>query len=147
LAGLRRQTVIDRDYHPGASLRGDVVIRDGNSNLARYRILSAMAHLAATRRLRRRRDGRAKGRSLLRLLMPGRAGTTSVLAGEAAPDPVKLAVLAIDTVAGASMRAAFTGTEVCIAAPDEATASIFRAALAQTARTRTTDRLIRVTVG
>ncbi len=103
---------------------------------------ATMAQLvAAGRRMRRRRDKRGKRKSLLRLLLPGQPA-----AEDPVPDPVRLAILAIDTVAGASMRASFTGTEVHVAAPDEATASVLRAALAETARTRATDRLIRVTV-
>jgi hypothetical protein len=105
-------------------------------------LAATMSHLAAAGR--RMRNGRAKRnnrKSLLQLLIPGH-----VPAAPVHPDPVKLAVLAIDTVAGASMRASFTGTEVQVSAPDEATASILRKALAQTARTRATDRLIRVTV-
>ena len=105
--------------------------------------VATMSQLAAASRRMRRRDKPANRKSLLRLLMPGQ----NVEAQAPQPDPVKLAVLAIDTVAGASMRASFTGTEVHVSAPDEATASILRAALAQTARTRATDRLIRVTVG
>ncbi len=111
---------------------------------AKYRAFAAkMSQFAAAgRRMRRRRDKRGKGRSLLHLLLPGQNQPQPQL-----PDPVKLAVLAIDSVAGASMRASFTGTEVEVAAPDEMTASILRAALAETARNRATDRLIRVTVG
>jgi hypothetical protein len=121
-----------------------VIEHEPNRHDLRRRALHAtMAQLAAAgRRMRRRRDKRMKRKSLLRLLLPGRPA-----AGEAVPDPVRLAVLAIDTVAGATMRASFTGTAVDIAAPDEATASVLRAALAETSRTRATDRLIRVTVG
>ena len=109
----------------------------------RHALYATMAQLAAAgRRMRRRRDKRIKRRSLLRLLLPGQPAIE-----DSVPDPVRLAVLAIDTIAGATMRASFTGTEVHVAAPDEATASILRAALAETARTRATDRLIRVTVG
>jgi hypothetical protein len=104
--------------------------------------VATMSQLAAAGRRMRRSDKPANRKSLLRLLMPGQNAEQV-----AHPDPVQLAVLAIDTVAGASMRASFTGTEVHVSAPDEATASILRAALAQTARTRATDRLIRVTVG
>ena len=110
-----------------------------------YRAFYAtMAHLAAAgrRRMRRGRDKRGRRKSLLRLLLAAQEPTD-----DATPDPVRLAILAIDTVAGATMRASFTGTEVRVAAPDEATASVLRAALAETARTRATDRLIRVTVG
>ena len=62
------------------------------------------------------------------------------------PDPVLLAMLAIDRVGPAAVRACASGVEVCIAAPDEATAAVFRAALAETARRRVTDRLIRIVV-
>ena len=60
------------------------------------------------------------------------------------PDPVSLAIFAIDRVGPAAVRA--SGVEVCVAAPDEATAEVFRAALAETARRRETDRLIRIIV-
>lgn len=120
-----------------------MIAREQTRNDLKHRAFYAtMVQLAAAgRRMRRRRDKRGKRQSLLRLLLPGQPP-----AEEAIPDPVRLAVLAIDTVAGATMRASFTGTEVQIAAPDEATAAILRAALAETSRTRATDRLIRVTV-
>jgi hypothetical protein len=62
------------------------------------------------------------------------------------PDPVLLAVLAIDRVGPAAVRACASGVEVRVAAPDEATAQVLRQALAQTARRRDTDRLIRIVV-
>jgi hypothetical protein len=62
------------------------------------------------------------------------------------PDPVTLAIFAIDRVGPAAVRACASGVEVCVAAPDEATAEVFRAALAETARRRGTDRLIRIVV-
>jgi hypothetical protein len=62
------------------------------------------------------------------------------------PDPVSLAIFAIDRVGPAAVCACASGVEVCIAAPDEATAAVFRAALAETARRRGTDRLIRIVV-
>jgi hypothetical protein len=62
------------------------------------------------------------------------------------PDPVLLAVLAIDRVGPATERACASGVEVRVTAPDEATARILRAALAQTASRRGTDRLIRIVV-
>jgi hypothetical protein len=102
----------------------------------------AMSQLAGARRkVWRRRDKRARRKSLLRLF---RIDKTS---GDAVADPVKVAVLAIDRVAAASLRAAFTGATVQVAAPDEATAAVLRAALADTAHRRATDRLIQITVG
>jgi hypothetical protein len=62
------------------------------------------------------------------------------------PDPVSLAIFAIDRVGPAAVRACASGVEVRIAAPDEATAAVFRAALAQTARRRAADQLIRIVV-
>jgi len=61
-------------------------------------------------------------------------------------DPVLLAVLAIDRVGPAAVRACASGVEVRVSAPDEATARVLRAALTQTARRRNTDRLIRIVV-
>jgi hypothetical protein len=62
------------------------------------------------------------------------------------PDPVSLAVFAIERVGPAAVRACASGIEVQVAVPDEATAAVFRAALAETARRRGTDRLIRLVV-
>jgi hypothetical protein len=62
------------------------------------------------------------------------------------PDPVSVAVFAIDQVGPAAVRACASGVEVCVAAADEATAAVIRAALVETARRRPTDRLIRVVI-
>jgi hypothetical protein len=62
-------------------------------------------------------------------------------------DLVRIALLAMETLGPASMRASFTGTEVRVAVPDDALARIFRAVLAESSRRRATDRLIRVVVG
>jgi hypothetical protein len=62
------------------------------------------------------------------------------------PDPVLIATLAIDHVGPASVRAVASGIEVRVTAPDEATAAVFRTALANTARRRSTDRLVRIIV-
>ena len=66
--------------------------------------------------------------------------------GSETPEPVSLAVFAIDRVGPAAVRDCACGVEVRIAAPDEATAAVFRAALVQTARRRATDQLIRIVV-
>jgi hypothetical protein len=94
---------------------------------------------AASRRLRRHREKRARSAWL-----PGQA--VVVQAEPLQPDPVKIAVLAMESLGRASMRASFTGIEVEVAVPDDATAAIFRAALSETVRTRPTDRLVRVVV-
>jgi hypothetical protein len=62
------------------------------------------------------------------------------------PDPVSLAIFAIDQVGPAAVRACAYGVEVCITAADEATAAVIRAALAETTRHRPTDRLIKVLI-
>ncbi len=62
------------------------------------------------------------------------------------PDPVMIATLAIDHVGPATVRAVASGIEVRVTAPDEATAAVFRTALANTARRRSTDRLVRIIV-
>ncbi|HML10930.1 MAG TPA: hypothetical protein VK432_08715 [Stellaceae bacterium] len=94
---------------------------------------------AASRRLRRRREKRARAAWL-----PGQAVIAPVEPTQ--PDPVKIAVLAMESLGRASMRASFTGIEVKVAVPDDATAAIFRAALSETVRNRPTDRLVRVVV-
>lgn len=85
---------------------------------------------AAGRRLRRNREKRAQTAWL-----PG--------AAPAQPDPVKIAVLAMESLGRPSMRAAFTGVEVKVAVPGAAIAAIFRAALCETACNRSTDQLSR----
>jgi hypothetical protein len=99
---------------------------------------------AASRRLRRRREKRARSAWLsgvAKITVPEVRATTA-----AQPDPVRIAVLAMESLGRASMRASFTGVEVEVAVPDDATAAIFRAALSETVRNRPTDRLVRIIV-
>jgi hypothetical protein len=96
---------------------------------------------AASRRLRRRREKRARPAWL-----PGSSVSTVRPLTSAQPDPVRIAVLAMESLGRASMRASFTGIAVEVTVPDDATAAIFRAALSQTIRTRPIDRLVRVVV-
>lgn len=63
------------------------------------------------------------------------------------PDLVSLAICAIDRVGPAAVRACASGIEVMVAVPDEAIAAVLRAALAETAQRRGTDRLVRIVVG
>jgi hypothetical protein len=88
--------------------------------------------------------------TLERLVAAGRsasgAGALTARAAAAGPDPVMIATLAIDHVGPATVRAVASGVEVRVTAPDEATAAVFRAALADTARRRSTDRLVRIIV-
>ena len=99
----------------------------------RSALAAKLAHLVGQRRFNRLSD-----LPLLHRFAPGKAIQT--------PDPVSLAVLAIDRVGPAAVRACASGVEVRVAAPDEATASVLRQALAQTARRRDTDRLIGIVV-
>ena len=92
-------------------------------------------------RLRRAREKR--GRALQTSSPALTVAQTPALAG---PDPVQVAVLAMERLGRASMRACFTGAELCVAVPDAATAAIFEAAIAETARSRATDRLIRIVI-
>ena len=94
---------------------------------------------AAGRKLRRSREKRGR-----RLWLSTPASAPAALQPQ--PDPVRIAVLAMDTLGRASMRASFTGIEVRVAVPDDATAAIFRAALSETIRNRPTDKLVRVVV-
>jgi hypothetical protein len=87
--------------------------------------------------------------TLERLAGAGRSaggGTPRARAATTGPDPVMIATLAIDHVGPATVRAVASGVEVRVTAPDEATAAVFRAALAATARRRSTDRLVRIIV-
>jgi hypothetical protein len=84
--------------------------------------------------------------TLARLLGADRVDGGMGALAPAAPDPVMIATLAIDHVGPATVRAVAIGIEVQVAAPDEATAAVFRAALADTARRRSTDRLVRIIV-
>jgi hypothetical protein len=96
---------------------------------------------APSRRFRRSREKRFK-----KGVLPASPLAASPPSTVSAPDPVRLAVLVMESLARASMRASFTGTEVLVAAPDAATAAIFEAAVAETARSRSTDRLIRIVI-
>jgi len=103
---------------------------------------------AASRRLRRPRQKRARATWLHEWVhrRPPVAVAAEPVQASPHPDPVRLAVLAMDGLGRASMRASFTGVEVKVAVPDDATAAIFRAALSETVRNRPTDRLVRIVV-
>ena len=93
------------------------------------------------RRLRRGRKKRFKQALTLDRSL------TAAPSVEPPPDPVGIAVLAMESLGRASMRASFSGTEVQVAVPDARTAAIFEAAIAETAQRRSTDRLIRIVIG
>ena len=115
--------------------------RTGARDIAAGRFQAVLERRPATgRRMRRGRDKRGRNDTSAPNLFTEKPMPTP------SPDPVQVAVLTLEYLSRASFRASFTGKEVQVAAPDAATAAIFRAALSQTARTRTTDRLIRVVV-
>src|SRR5262245_32446789 len=89
----------------------------------------------------RRRKGRLRGF----FRRPARAGPLP-LPGAAAGVQVALIAMAVDRLGPAAIRACCSGVGVRVAVPDEATATMFRAALAETQRRRVTDRLIEVVV-
>ena len=93
------------------------------------------------RRIRRGRERRLKHDS-----PPTRPVAEPMPATAPAPELVRIAVLAMENLGRASLRASFTGIEVRVAVPDAMTAAIFQAAISETARTRSTDRLIRIVV-
>lgn len=94
----------------------------------------------SSRRVRRGRDRRGKRD------VPMPQIITETFPAVVSPDPVQIAVLTLEHLSRASLRASFTGKEVRVVVPDAATAAIFRAALSQTAQIRATDRLIRIVV-
>ena len=93
-------------------------------------------------RMRRGREKRVKPVST----QLGAALAEPVRPAEPTPDAVRIAVLAMEGLGRASMRASFTGTEVQVAVPDARTAAVFEAALIETAHRRPTDRLIRIVI-
>jgi hypothetical protein len=61
-------------------------------------------------------------------------------------NPIALTVMAVNRLGPAMLRAVSYGTEVLVTAPNLATCEIFRAALRETQKRRTTDRLIRIQI-
>ena len=96
---------------------------------------------APGRRFRRSREKRFK-----HPVTPARSLAEVTRSVEDAPDAVRIAVLAMEVLGRASMRASFSGTEVRVAVPDARTAAIFEAVIAETAQRRSTDRLIRIVI-
>jgi hypothetical protein len=59
-------------------------------------------------------------------------------------DPVALTILAVNRLGPATFRTVWAGREVTVTVPDRTTLEIFRAALDEMQKERSTDRLIRV---
>jgi hypothetical protein len=76
------------------------------------------------------------------------------LAGAGAPlpgptcaiDPVALTVLAVNRLGPATLRTVANGKPLTVTVPDERIGEIFRAALAEMQKTRSTDRLIAIVI-
>jgi hypothetical protein len=77
---------------------------------------------------------------------PHAGSAAARIANHPAPevDPITLTIMAVNRLGSAQLRTAFHGVAVTVAAPDAATAAIFRAALSQMAKERRTDQLISV---
>ena len=99
-------------------------IGKADGSVRRRTLRVTLSHVVAVgRQMRRRRKAQPRRDSLLQRLFPpnstNQTAAVAVPAQEAAgPDPVKIAALAIDGVARASMRACFSGSEIAVAAPD-----------------------------
>ena len=79
-----------------------------------------------------------------RLHFKGRARKFRRFRAEPGFDGATLVALALDRLTPALLRASIIGVKVTVEVPDERTAEVFRAALAQTRAGRPTDRLVEV---
>src|SRR5215469_8890940 len=61
-------------------------------------------------------------------------------------DPVALTMLAVNRLAPATLRTSTHGRALTVAVPDARTAEIFRAALAEMQKARSTDRLVDIVI-
>jgi hypothetical protein len=61
-------------------------------------------------------------------------------------DPVALTMMAVNRLGPATVRTATNGKALTVTVPDARTAEIFRAALSEMQKTRSTDRLVDVVV-
>lgn len=75
-----------------------------------------------------------------------RAITAPLVEPAPAIDPVALTVLAVNRLGPATLRTVANGKPLTVTVPDARIGEIFRAALAEMQKTRTTDRLIDVVI-
>ena len=61
-------------------------------------------------------------------------------------DPVALTIMAVNRLGAATFRSVWLGKSVIVTVPDHATCAIFRAALLEMQKARSTDRLIQIEV-
>jgi hypothetical protein len=71
---------------------------------------------------------------------------TPLPASAPAIDPVALTVLAVNRLGPATLRTVANGRPLTVTVPDARVGEIFRAALAEMQKTRTTDRLIDIVI-
>jgi hypothetical protein len=114
-----------------------------------------MQHLTPDRRLRtvvkhgwNRLISAARPRHRLSLRQRGPHPAAGALVPEPsiAIDPVALTVLAVNRLGPATLRTVANGKPLTVTVPDARIGEIFRAALAEMQKTRTTDRLIDVVI-
>ena len=74
------------------------------------------------------------------------AGALAAAPPNPAVDPVALTILAVNRLGPATLRTVANGRPLSVAVPDEQVGAIFRAALAEMQKTRTTDRLIDIVI-
>jgi hypothetical protein len=114
-----------------------------------------MQQLPSDRRLRtvvkqgwNRLVSAARPRYRFSLRRRGRHPVRGAIAAEPAAtiDPVALTVLAVNRLGPATLRTVANGKPLTVTVPDARVGAIFRAALAEMQKTRTTDRLIDVVI-
>jgi hypothetical protein len=81
-----------------------------------------------------------------RLALRRRYSAAAALNVAPANDPVALTVLAVNRLGPATLRSAANGRPVRVTVPSARVGEIFRAALAEMQKTRTTDRLIEIVI-
>jgi hypothetical protein len=108
-----------------------------------------MRRLASDRRLRRAVQhgwSRLVSATRPRYRRRRRDAAASGLVPAAAIDPVALTVLAVNRLGPATLRTVANGKPLTVTVPDAGVGAIFRAALAEMQKTRTTDRLIDIVI-
>jgi hypothetical protein len=89
---------------------------------------------------------RRRSRFPLRRSRRRRGVNTPLPAPPAAIDPVALTVLAVNRLGPATLRTVANGKPLTVTVPDARVGDIFRAALSEMQKTRSTDRLINIVI-
>src|SRR4051794_32750199 len=88
-----------------------------------YMTMNKISAMAGRSRRNRGKRSPVERRSAAPLLAKNPTEPDPVRPDPVRPDPVRIAVLAMERLGRASLRASVTGSEVCVAAPDDATAA------------------------